>query len=251
MSTNKRADSESYRKAFDILQNLEQGDAAIGIQTSWRGALARKQVAKQREVIQSSISAPVISNEEEASEVRDMQKLPPLSQPASSLPPLDKVKTDNSGERETGPSKKKIANDIATSPEENGVNCQAEAEAPSPAEELEQLSEPEDDEEEKPPEQDLEESMREVNAAIVEQAASAKVSASAEDAAPMWPAHDETFQLPNSAAWPDLTRSDADVYDWVHDNGAVLTRLVTWNLMASPPPPEDVINRDVIPRNRC
>jgi hypothetical protein len=159
-----------------------------------------------------------------AADPAQLVKGEPTSISKTELAPLNKIK---------------IISEPAQSTSETLIS---DAPAPSPT-----AAEDEEDKEKAPP-QDIEESMRNNFAAISERGETAKVSES--ERGPMWAPHDELFDLPDGSAWPDLAQSDAGVYDWVFDKGTVLTRCVTWNLMASPPPEHEVTSLNLIPKNR-
>ena len=97
---------------------------------------------------------------------------------------------------------------------------------------------------------DIEESRRQVAASISERGAASMARDNGDPSdKPKWPVNDELFELPDNSVWPNLTKNDSEVYGWVFNKGAMLTRLVTWNLMASPPPSPEVVSEDLIPKN--
>lgn len=280
-AANKCTNTNSYTKASALLLELEQEDAALSIQSSWRGARARvttnnKDHKTRESVIKSSQSEAEfesdlrLSTKKDGCTETDMQKLPPLKGAVNSLPKIGK---DEKGHADLLDTQSNTEDRVVVSPDPVAVAVVLgdTDPGPSPAADMQEHGTPEastpaagmleqpassapdavaEDEDEKDTpgqlEFDLEESRRDVNAAIVEKAASARMSSKE----PVWVSHDEIFVLPNGIKWPDLTKSDADVYDWVHTTGSVLTRMVTWNLMASPPPTEEAICMDVLPKNK-
>lgn len=239
--------SASYASAAKLLEQLQREDAALGIQALWRGAHGRTKaylIQSESNSRSGSVSIPDIAKQdltdnnlilEKTSDSSTMDRGAALYQvaPLGPINPEDEVIAS-------------ISNEVHESDTKEGGGSPVAPVFEASTEPVE----PDDDENEKPASQDIEESMRDVTASIQEKAASQKVDHGDLSARPVWEDNEERFQLPDGGDWPDLNRSDADVFGWVQKSGIVLTRMVTWNLMASPPPEERVTREFLIPLNR-
>ncbi len=94
--------------------------------------------------------------------------------------------------------------------------------------------------------QDMEEARRELQSELAERASLKTASVKIVP----WPVVEDSFILPNALKWPHFESNDTDVLKWVFENSMVLTRLVTWNLEACPPPPVELVQNRLLPLNK-